>query len=166
MAIAAIEIHESAVRPAPDRFHMNRVIQLDRRRIACWNSGNGMEYREFGMTFLETIDLRGVSRLRTAGFQVRVTTRTGLIARGREIDFAAVLGVTGCAVGRGNLGWMMDGAVVTSEAGRVCGSCGKGAALLNVAGGAFFFEDRVGLRQAATGINAVIAGETAPCNPH
>jgi hypothetical protein len=56
--------------------------------------------------------------------------------------------------------------IVAGEAGAVGGFGGKSAGLLEVARGAFFFEDGVGCGHAAAAVDAGIFGERAFSDPH
>lgn len=63
MTVAAIKIHEDAIRPSSNRFHVNGVVQLDCVGITGRKCSDLAERREFGMTVLEAMDARGVSRV-------------------------------------------------------------------------------------------------------
>ena len=60
---------------------------------------------------------------------------------------------------------MMCWAIVAGEASVFDGFGGKRASLLEVAGGAIFFENGVSAGQAAAGVDAVVAGKSAPGDP-
>jgi hypothetical protein len=61
---------------------------------------------------------------------------------------------------------VMNRAVVARETGGVSSFCGKRAHLLHVAGGAFSFENAVGLGHLTAGIHTMVTGEIAPNNPN
>ena len=60
---------------------------------------------------------------------------------------------------------MMSGTIVAIETCGVGCFCGKHAGLLNMAGGALFFEDSMRLQQAAAGVDALVAGNAVPDDP-
>jgi len=60
---------------------------------------------------------------------------------------------------------MMSGAVVTAKASTIGGSSREHTGSLHVARSAFFFEDGMRLRQAAAGVNALVAGNAVPDDP-
>ena len=164
MTIAAFEIHEVAVRRA-DWFHVNRVIQLDGGGIAFQYSADRAQHCELEMAFLKTANLSDVSRIRTTGFQISVAADACFVANGRKAGAAAMLGVAGRAIERGSLGGMMSRAIVAGDAGVVGGFGGKRSRRAYVAGGALFSEYGMGPRQAATGVDAMVAGESTPDDP-
>jgi len=94
-----------------------------------------------------------------------VTLGASLVAGSGNVNAAPVFGVAGGAIGRGNARGVMRGAVVATKAGAVGSFSGKCARLLDVASGAFFFEDRMSARHAAARVDAVVAGEAAPGDP-
>ena len=83
-----------------------------------------------------------------------MTFGASLIARGSNVDAAAMFGVAGCARRSCRLSCMVDWAVVAVEASVVGSFRGKCARCLHVTSGAFFFEDGVGFGQSATAIHA------------
>ena len=159
MAIAAFEVHESAVWSAANWFHVNRVIELDGGGIARRGSGDRTQRDEFGMAFLEAINLSDVSRIRVTDSQFTVATGTCLIPNGGKVGRAAMFGMARRAAGCGSLGGMMGWAIVAGEAGAVGSFRRKCFGLAHVAGGTLFFEDGVGSGQAAAAVNAGIAGQ-------
>ena len=95
-----------------------------------------------------------------------MTFRAGLVAGSANVHAAAVLAMTSGAFECLPLIGMMDWAVVAGQASVVGGLRGKRAGLLDVARSAFFFEDRVCLGHPAAGIDAMVAGKTARCDPN
>lgn len=85
---------------------------------------------------------------------------TGLISNGRKVDVAAMFVVASRAIGCGDLGRVMNRAVVTIEAGRVLSIGGEGASLLDVASCALFFEHCVSTGETAATVDAGIARQT------
>lgn len=88
-----------------------------------------------------------------------------MIAGRGDIDAAAMLGV---AFSTGKLfrcASVMWGPIVAIEAGRVGSFRGKGAGLLDVAGGALSFENGMRFGEAAAAVNAGVFGESAFGDP-
>ena len=119
MAIAAFEVDERAARAAADGFHVDRVVQLDCGSIAWRDAGDGAKFREFGMSILETMDLRIVLRMGMAVFQISVATSTGLVVGRGEVGGGTVLGVAGRTIGGRDLRRVMSRAIVACETGAV-----------------------------------------------
>ena len=162
MAIAALKRDHRTVGAAANGLHVNRMVEFDRAGIACRDAGDGTQSRKFGMAVFEAGDVIPRQQL-----QPLMTKRAFFAADCVENCSTAMLGMTGCAIG-----WrqieprMVDRAVVAVEASAVGGFGGKGAGLLEVAGGAFLFQDGMGAGHAATGVNTMIAREAAPSDPN
>ena len=120
---------------------------------------------EFRVAASEAADVRGVTRGFAGGSQVAVTFGAGFFADRGDVDAAAMLGVAGGAVRRGDLAGVMDGAVMASQARLIVGLGGKGRGFLHVARGAFFFQNGVGLGHAAAAVNASVFVKGVPGNP-
>ncbi len=73
--------------------------------------------------------------------------------------------VTRRAIGCRDLRGMMSRAIVAGEAGAIGGSCGKRFGLAQMAGGALFFQNGVGTRQAAAAVDVGIARQAFFCDP-
>ena len=133
---------------------MNCMIKFDGSGIADVLTNN----RELRVAILDTANTGRNRYQATICMQIGMTFRTALIARRRKVDGAAMFGVASGAVGCRDLRRMMSWAVVAGEAGAVGSFCRKDTSLLNVAGGTFFFENRVGLRETTGTIHAGIVG--------
>ena len=94
-----------------------------------------------------------------------MTLGASLIGRRLNIDAAAVFRVAGGALEILGFHQMVRRAVVAGQARAVLGLGGKNAGLLQVAGGAFPFEDGVSGAHASAGVDARVFGETAPADP-
>ena len=73
--------------------------------------------------------------------------------------------VTRRAIWCRDLRGMMSRAIVAGEAGAIGGSCGKRFGLAQMAGGALFFQNGVGTRQAAAAVDVGIARHAFFCDP-
>jgi hypothetical protein len=143
MAIAALKLDVGAVRPAPDRLHVNRVIQLDRRRITRGPARNGAQDGKFRMAISETAYAIREMRLPIDGTEIGVTFGAAAIASGADVHVAAMFAMTRGAWERFGGHCVMHWAVVASEAGTVRCLGGKRASLLDVTGCTFLLENRV-----------------------
>jgi len=174
VAVPALQLDVRTVRSAPDWSHMNGMIKPDAARIAVGIDAVPAQGLEFWMAIRQTVNVRRIVRRPGLAREVSMAGNAGLVAGSGNVDATAVFSVAfgasemlsadgnGAVVSRPVV---VCRAVVAVEAGGVGGLGGKGAGLPEVAGGAFFFENSVGARHAATGINAMVTRETAPGNP-
>ena len=91
MAIAALKLHARTIRAAADRFHVNRVIEFDRVGVPAIAT-DGSEFR---MAAVKSVDIpRKMLCRRLKLRKIRVTLRTSLVARSRDVDSTAMLRMT------------------------------------------------------------------------
>ena len=126
MAVAALELYIWPIRAAADRFHMNRVIELDGAGIACRYTGDGEQRGEFRVAALETTNVSGLRSKQdtvASGLQVGMALGTSMFAHGGNMDGATVFRVAGAARELFRSAGMMHRPVVAVEAGGVSGFC-------------------------------------------
>ena len=126
MAIAALELYIWPIRAAADRFHMNRMIELDGAGIACRRPCDGEQGGKFWVTALETANVPGVrSKQGAVGRRLQVGMAFGasMFAHGGNMDGATVFRVAGAARELFRCAGMMHRPVVAVEAGGVSGFC-------------------------------------------
>lgn len=161
VAVATFQVDDRPCGGSSDRFHVNRMVQLDRAGIA-----RALKRGKLRVAVLKAPDAGCRPLCAACCFQIRMTFGARLIAGSVNVHAAAVLAMTSGAFECLRLIGVMDRAVVTGQASVVGGLCGKRAGLLHVAGGAFLFEDRVRLGHSPAGIDAVVTGKAVPCDPN
>jgi hypothetical protein len=117
------------------------------------------------MSLLETANVIRDTVPAERRVQISMTFGASLIARGGNIDSAAMLTVANCACDGFCCASVVIGAVVAGEASRVCDVSGELASLPQVADRAFFFEDSVRPRESAAAVNPRVFKNAALGDP-
>jgi hypothetical protein len=162
MAVATFEIDDWAGGALADWLHVNGMIYLHRPGVARAFSQSS----ELRVTIFETMDVRRESQPTTSGLQICMASSAALVTGGFDVYAAAMFHMACRTFERLRLTGVMDGAVMTREAGTVRGFCGECAGLLDMTSGASLFEDGVSYRHASARVHAVITRKTAPRYPN
>ena len=162
VAIRANHLHAAAVGSQQIRLQVAVMIELNSSRIAVPAAQHG----KFRMIALKAIDVARESRRAVARRQIRMALRAVRVARGRQSNRSAMIGVAGGARRRELLRRVMNGAVVAGEAFLVGDFLAEKSRLRDVARGALPGQHRVRGRQRARRINAPVAAHSVPREPH
>ena len=111
MAIRAIQLHDRTGWAAANEFHMERVVQFDRRGIVPIFADNG----EFRVTVGQIANVLRVNRGRAGGSQIGVAFGAGFFAGGGNVYAAAMFSVAGGAVRSARLINVVDRAVMARK---------------------------------------------------
>ena len=84
MAVTALELHIRPVRSAPNRLHVQRVVELDGTGVVSLVSLKRAKFRELRVPVLKTNNMLCVHRTARPGrgLEIGVTLRAGPVAYG------------------------------------------------------------------------------------
>jgi len=165
VAIPTFELHRRPGRPPPDRFHVNRVVHLNCRRIPH-SSDISTRRRKLRMPIVETRDVCRVPRRPVGALQVAVARRAALIARRNQVYSSPMFRVARRTTKRGVLRRVMQRRVVTSQTSGVTDLCRKRARRLHMASRTLRLQHRVRLAHPPARIHTRIPRESVPRNPN
>jgi hypothetical protein len=136
VAIHAIELHNGPERTLSNRFHVDRVVQLDGAWIALAFS----TCREFRMAILKSTNVRGEMEHPIGGLLIGMTFRTSAVASRFNVHPSSMLCVTCGTSELECLCFVVNRPIVTGEAGTIRCRCRERASLSGMARLAAFLK--------------------------